>query len=82
MKYKILDLKENIKDLFCFIKNLPGYFRLQKNYGYEPDTYSYIIENYEMVLCECTNTMSKPTYCWQAVVGEIDRFYEESEQEE
>lgn len=36
-----------IKDIFLFIKNLPGYFKLQRDYGYTPDTYSYIVENYE-----------------------------------
>lgn len=70
-------LKEDIKDFFMFIKWLPAYFRLHRNYGYQPDTYSFIIENYEMVLTERTNTMSKPTYCWQDVVGEIDKWYEE-----
>ena len=36
-------LKENIKVLFYFIKWIPGYYKLHRDYGYEPDTYSYII---------------------------------------
>ena len=70
-------LKEDIKEFLTFFKWLPAYFRLHKNYGYEPDTYSFIIENYEMVLTNRTKTMSKPTYYWQAVIREIDRWYEE-----
>ena len=70
-------LKEDIKEFFMFIKWLPSYLRLHKNYGYNPDTYSFIIENYEMVLTNRTKTMSKPTYHWRDVVGEIDRWYEE-----
>ena len=70
-------LKESIKDLFVFIKWLPAYRRLHKEYGYRPDTYDYIIQNYQNVLCERTRTMSKPTYYWQDVVSEIDKWYEE-----
>ena len=77
MKFRIYLFKEKIKLLFYFIKWLPGYFKLHRNYGYDPDTYSYIIENYEMVLCNRTRTMSKPTYHWHDVIYEIDRWYEE-----
>ena len=77
MNFILYCLKENIKDIFLFIKWIPGYFRLHKNYRYEPDAYSFIIENYESVLCNRTKTMSKPTYYWQDVVAEIDRWYEE-----
>lgn len=70
---------EKIKNIFIFIKWLPGYFRLHNNYEYEPDTYSFIIENYEQVLCNRTYSMSKPTYHWKDVVGELDRYYEDDE---
>lgn len=73
MRFILLDIKE----LFYFIKWMPEYYRLHKNYGYEPDTYGYIIENYEQVLCNRTKTMSKPTYHWRDVINEIDRWYEE-----
>lgn len=77
MSFILLNIKENIKEFFYFIKWFPEYYRLHRNYGYEPDTYSYIIENYEMVLTSRTNTMSKPTYHWQDVISEVDRWYEE-----
>lgn len=82
MRLRLYFLKEDIKQLFYFIKWLPGYFKLHKDYGYEPDTYSFIIQNYESVLCERTKVMSKPTYHWKDVVREIDRWYEEIYEEE
>lgn len=77
IKFMLLDIKETIKRILLFIKWLPGYYKLQKNYGYTPDTYEYIIDNYEKVLCCRTFTMSKPTYHWQDVVSEIDRYFED-----
>ena len=82
MRFILLSIKENIKELLYFIRNIPGYFRLQINYGCDPDIYSYIIENYEKVLCNRTKTMSKPTYHWKDVVYELDRWYEEWREEE
>lgn len=76
-KMKLLFLKEDIKQFFVFLKWLPSYFKLHNNYGYEPDTYDFIIQNYEQVLCNRTKLMSKPTYHWRDVVSEIDRWYEE-----
>lgn len=46
MRYRL----EAIRDFFRFIKWLPRYFRLHKDYGYEPDAYDFIIRNYEKVL--------------------------------
>ncbi len=77
MRFRIYLLKKNIEVLFQFIKWLPGYFKLHSDYLYEPSTYHFIIQNYEMVLCERTKVMSKPTYHWKDVVREIDRWYEE-----
>ena len=77
MKIRLYFIKETIKEFLYFIKWLPGYYKLHRTYGYEPDTYSYIIENYEKVLCNRTKVMSKPTYHWRDVVNEIDRWYEE-----
>ena len=79
MIQKLYFLKEDIKNFFLFIKWLPYYFKLHNYYGYKPNTYDYIIQNYEKVLCERTYSMSKPTYHWQDVVGEIDRWYEWSD---
>lgn len=77
MRQRLIFFKEDIKDFFRFIKWLPTYYKLHRNYGYKPDTYAFIIDNYEKVLCERTRSMSKPTYYWQDVVSEIDRWYEE-----
>lgn len=77
MRFRLYLLKETISELLLFIRYLPGYYKLHKNYLYEPDTYDFIIDNYEKVLCNTTKTMSKPTYHWKSVVSEIDRYYEE-----
>ena len=77
MRQRLYFLKEDIKDFFRFVKWLPAYYKLHRNYGYHPDTYDFIIDNYETVLSNRTRTMSKPTYHWQDVVSEIDRWYEE-----
>ena len=77
MRFILLNIKESIKEFFYFIKWIPGYYKLHRDYGYDPDTYSYIIENYEQVLCNRTKVMSKPTYHWRDVINEIDRWYEE-----
>ena len=82
MRFRLYPLKETISELLLFIRYLPGYYKLHKNYLYEPDTYDFIIDNYEKVLCNTTKTMSKPTYHWKSVVSEIDRYYEEIYKEE
>lgn len=82
MRFRLYLLKETISELLLFIRYLPGYYKLHTNYGYEPDTYDFIIDNYEKVLCNTTKTMSKPTYHWKSVVSEIDRYYEEIYKEE
>ena len=82
IKLRLHFLLEDIKELLLFIKYIPGYYKLHKNYGYEPDIYDFIIENYVKVLCNTTKIMSKPTYYWKAVVSEIDRYYEEMYKEE
>ena len=82
MKFRLYLLKENIKELLLFVRWIPGYYKLYKNYGYTPDTYDFIIDNYEKVLCNTTKTMSKPTYYWRDVISEIDKYYEEVYREE
>ena len=77
MVQRLYFLKEDIKDFFLFIKWLPAYFKLHRNYAYHPYDYDFIIKNYEIVLTERTKTMSKPTDHWWDVVSEIDRWYEE-----
>lgn len=82
IKLRIRFLIEDIKTLLLFFRYIPGYYKLHRDYLYKPDTYDFIIQNYECVLCNTTKTMSKPTYHWRSVVSEIDRFYEEMYKEE
>ena len=77
MRFRIYLMKQNIKATLDFVKNISGYIKLHRDYGYEPDTYGYIIENYEQVLCNRTKVMSKPTYYYEDVIRELDRWYEE-----
>lgn len=77
MRTRIYLIKESIKATLDFIKNIPGYIKLQRDYGYKPETYGYIIENYEQVLCNRTKVMSKPTYYYEDVIRELDRWYED-----
>lgn len=77
LKFRLSCFIEDVKYFLLFLKDIPGYYQLHMNYGYKPDTYGFIICNYERVLCETTKTMSKPTYHYRDVVNEIDRYYEE-----
>lgn len=70
---------DTLKQLIKFIHNLKGYWKLQSNYDYKPNTYDFIINQYETVLCERTKTMSKPTYYAKDVIGQIDKWYEDHE---
>lgn len=82
MKFRLYLLKETIKEFLLFLKYLPGYYKLHRDYEYEPGTYDFIIDNYQRVLCERTKFLSKPTYCWRTVVDQLDRYYEEIYEEE
>ena len=77
MRLRLHFFKEDIKTFLLFLRYLPGYYKLHINYEYSPDTYNFIIDNYEHVLCERTKLLSKPTYCWRTVVSEMDKYYEE-----
>lgn len=67
-----------MKTLIDFIKNLKSFYRFYKDYAYNGDECEFIIENYQEVLCSRTKTMSKPTYYANSVIGEMDRWYEDS----
>ena len=67
-----------MKTLIDFIKNLKSFYRFYKDYEYNGDECEFIIENYQEVLCSRTKTMSKPTYYANSVIGEMDRWYEDS----
>ena len=70
--------KDFIIDLFNFVYHIPSYWRFYRGYGYNGEGCEFIVENYEKVLTERTRTMSKPTYYWQDVVSEIDKYYAEA----
>ena len=67
-----------MKTLIDFIKNLKSFYKFYKDYEYNGDECEFIIENYQEVLCSRTKTMSKPVYCANSVIAEMDRWYEDS----
>ena len=67
-----------MKTLFRFIKNIKSFYKFYKDYEYNGEDCEFIIENYQEILCSRTKTMSKPTYCAEDVIAEIDRWYNES----
>ena len=67
-----------MKTLIDFIKNLKSFYRFYKDYKYNGAECEFIIENYQEILCSRTKTMSKPTYYANSVIGEMDRWYEDS----
>jgi hypothetical protein len=82
IEFTISEIKDFIKDLITFIKQIPGYYKLYTWYEYDPMTYNFIVYHYERVLCERTKRMSKPTYYWEDVVSELDDWYDEVYREE
>ena len=76
--WRIVFLKEWIRDIFRFILRIPGYRKLDRDCGYEPDAYSFIIGEYEKVLCELAGgKLSKPTYYASYVIQTAEERYAE-----
>ena len=67
-----------MKTVIRFIKNLKSFYQFYKDYEYNGDACRVIIESYQEVLCSRTKTMSKPVYCANSVIAEIDRWYEDN----
>ena len=67
-----------MKTLIDFIKNLKSFYQFYKDYEYNGDACRVIIESYQEVLCSRTKTMSKPVYCANSVIAEMDRWYEDN----
>lgn len=67
-----------MKTLIRFIKNLKSFYQFYKDYEYNGDACRVIIESYQEVLCNRTKTMSKPVYCANSVIAEMDKWYEDS----
>lgn len=82
IEFTISEIKDFIKGLITFIKQIPGYYKLYTWYEYDPMTYDFIVHHYQCVLSERTKRMSKPTYYWQDVVMELDEWYEDAYKEE
>lgn len=76
IKFRVYLFAEWIKTLFEFVKNLKSFYKFFADYKYNGEDCSFIIENYQSVLCNRTKTMSKPTYYASAVIAEMDRWYE------
>ena len=65
------------KYFFRFIRRLHGYKKLDLEYGYAPDTYRFIVNNYSVVLRHRTRYLSKPTYTAEYVIEQMDEWYDE-----
>ncbi len=61
-----------------FITKLKGFWKLYQNYEYDGETVEFIIENYQDVLQNRTELMSKPTYYAKDVIRQIDEWYEDN----
>lgn len=66
-----------MKQLLTFLTKLKSFWKLYKDYGYDGETVEFIIENYQDVLQNRTKLMSKPTYCADDVIKQIDEWYYE-----
>lgn len=76
--WRIVHFKWWVRDFFRFIRRIPGYRKLDQNFGYEPDEYTFIIGEYEKVLTDLTGgKLSKPTYYANAVIAEVEARYAE-----
>jgi len=77
MYWKGYSAKETIMEFWTFLRRMNGYRKLDRDYGYDPDTFRFIIDNYSEVLCSRTKVMSKPTYYAEDVIGQLDEWYDE-----
>lgn len=67
----------DVRTFFRFVVLINGYRKFYRYYEYDPETIRNIIENYQMVLTSRTKMMSKPTYTAEAVIGQLDDWYDE-----
>lgn len=61
--------------LIKYIKLIKSFFTLYKDYNYDGDDLRFIINQYETVLVNRTNVLSKPTHCAREVIDELDKWY-------
>lgn len=70
-----------MKQFLNFLKKIKSFWKLYADYGYDGETIEFIIDTYEKLLCERTKTMSKPTYCIEDVLRELDNWYNDRMEE-
>lgn len=66
-----------MKQFLKFLTKIKSFWKFYKDYEYDGETMAFIIENYQIVLCNRTKLMSKPTYYSDAVIKQLDEWYEE-----
>lgn len=66
-----------MKQFLTFLTKIKSFWKFYRNYEYDGETAEFIIENYQDVLQNRTKMMSKPTYYSDAVIEQIDNWYEE-----
>lgn len=71
------DTKETIREFWTFLRRMNGYRKLDLDYGYDPEDYRFILDNYSSVLTNRTKMMSKPTYFAYEVIEKLDEWYDE-----
>ena len=67
-----------MKQFLKFLTKIKSFWKFYQNYEYDGETVEFIIENYQDVLQKRTKLMSKPTYCANGVIEQIDNWYEEN----
>lgn len=70
-----------MKKFLKFLTKIKSFWKFYQDYGYDGEDVEFIIDNYESVLCNQTKTMSKPTYCLEDVLRELDNWYEDRMEE-
>lgn len=66
-----------MKQFLKFLTKLKSFWKFYRDYECDGETARFIVENYQIVLCNRTKLMSKPTYYARDVIAQIDNWYEE-----
>lgn len=69
-------------EFFRFIKSIWSFWKYFKDWGYDGKATEFIVETYLDVICNRTVGMSKPTYSLEAVLQQMDEWYENLYSEE
>lgn len=71
------DALEWAKSIWTFLRRIRGYRKLDEDYGYSPEDYRFILDNYSEVLCSRTKFMSKHTYHARDIISQLDEWYDD-----